>query len=52
MVPVLFAVDACERKIMAWSATTRGVSAEMVCNLMIACCERPFGATKAPHPVE
>lgn len=24
----------------------------MVCNLMIACCERWFGATKTPHPVE
>lgn len=37
---------------MAWSATTAGVSAEMVCDLMIACCERRFGATKAPHSVE
>jgi hypothetical protein len=35
---------------MAWSATTTGVSAEMVCNLMIACCERRFGATKTPAP--
>src|SRR5437660_985470 len=24
----------------------------IVCDLMIACCERRFGATKAPHPVE
>jgi transposase InsO family protein len=24
----------------------------MVCDLMIACCECQFGATKAPHPVE
>ncbi|MBB2964248.1 transposase InsO family protein [Methylobacterium sp. R2-1] len=49
---VLFAIDACDREIMAWSATTTGVSAEMVCDLMIACCERRFGATKTPHPVE
>jgi transposase InsO family protein len=52
VVRVLFAIDACDREIMAWSATTAGVSAEMVCDLMIACCERRFGATKAPHSVE
>ncbi len=49
---MLFAIDACDREVMAWSATTAGVSAEMVCDLMIACCERRFGATKTPHPVE
>ena len=49
---MLFAIDACDREIMAWSATTTGVSAEMVCDLMIACCERRFGATKTPHSVE
>ncbi|GJE15216.1 hypothetical protein FOHLNKBM_6294 [Methylobacterium longum] len=52
VVRVLFAIDACDREIMAWSATTTGVSAAMVCDLMIACCERRFGATKTPHPVE
>ncbi|KQS85280.1 integrase [Methylobacterium sp. Leaf361] len=52
VVRVLFAIDACDREIIAWSATTTGVSAEMVCNMMIACCERRFGATKTPHPVE
>jgi putative transposase len=52
VVRVLFAIDACDREIMAWSAATTGVSAEMVCDLMIACCECRFGATKTPHPVE
>lgn len=52
IVRVLFAIDACDREIIAWSATTTGVSAEMVCDLMITCCERRFGATKTPHPVE
>ncbi|MDR7040374.1 transposase InsO family protein [Methylobacterium sp. BE186] len=52
VVRVLFAIDACDREIMAWSATTAGVSAEMVCDLMLACAERRFGATKTPHPVE
>ena len=52
VVRVLFAINACDREIMAWSATTTGVSAEMVCDLMVACCERRFGATKAPHSVE
>ncbi|ACA20677.1 Integrase catalytic region [Methylobacterium sp. 4-46] len=52
VVRVLFAIDACDREIMAWSATTAGVSGEMVSNLMIACVEHRFGATKAPHPIE
>lgn len=49
---VLFAVEVCDREIIAWWATTTGVSAEMVCDLMIACFERRFGATKVLHPIE
>lgn len=52
VVRVLFAIDACDREIMAWSATTAGISGEMVRDLMVACVERRFGTTKAPHPIE
>jgi len=33
---VLFAIDACDREIIAWSATG-GISGEMVRDLMILC---------------
>ena len=52
IVRVLFAIDACDREIIAWSATTSGVSGEMVRDLMIACVERRFGSTRTPHSVE
>jgi transposase InsO family protein len=37
VVRVLFAIDACDREVIAWSATTAGVSGEMVRDLMVAC---------------
>ena len=49
---VLFAIDACDREVIAWSATTAGISGEMVRDLMIVCVERWFGTSKAPHLVE
>jgi len=52
VVRALFAIDACDREIITWSATTAGVSGEMVRDLMIACVERRFGGTRAAHPVE
>lgn len=52
VVRVLFAIDACDREVIAWSATTTGVSGEMVRDLMVACVERRFGATRTPHAVE
>lgn len=52
VVRVLFAIDACDREIIAWSATTAGVSGEMVRDLMVTCVERRFNGTKAAHPVE
>jgi transposase InsO family protein len=52
VVRVLFAIDACDREVMAWSATTGGVSGEMVRDLMVACVERRFGTTRTPQKVE
>ena len=52
VVRVLFAIDACDREIIAWSATTAGISGEMVRDLMVACVESRFGTIRTPHPVE
>jgi putative transposase len=52
VVRVLFAIDACDREVIAWSATTGGVSGEMVRDLMVACVEHRFGSTRTLHPVE
>jgi putative transposase len=52
IVRVLFTIDACDREIIGWSATTAGVSGEMVRDLMVTCVERRFGSMKAPHTVE
>ena len=49
VVRVLFAIDACDREIVAWSATTAGISGEMVRDLMIDCVERRFAGTKGPQ---
>jgi len=52
IVRVLFAIDACDREILGWHATTAGISGEMVRDLMVACVERRFETTRATHPVE
>ena len=52
VVRVAFAIDTCDREIIAWHATTGGISGEMVRDLMLACVERRFAAIRAPHPVQ
>jgi putative transposase len=52
IVRVLFAIAACDREILGWHATTAGISGEMVRDLMVACVERRFGATRTAHTVE
>ena len=52
IVRLLFAIDACDREILAWHATTAGVSGEMVRDLMVACVERRFGGNRTTHAVE
>ena len=46
IVRVLFAIEACDREVMAWLATSAGISGEMVRDLMVACVER-HGISKA-----
>jgi putative transposase len=52
VVRVLFAIDACDREIIAWSATTAGISGEMVQDLMVTCVEHRFGTTRTTSAVE
>ena len=52
VVRVAFAIDTCDREIIAWHATTGGISGEMVRDLMLACVERRFAAIRAPYPVQ
>ena len=52
IVRVLFAINACDREVMAWVARSAGISGEMVRDLMVACVERLLGISKAGHPVE
>jgi len=52
VVRLVFAIDTCDREIIAWQASTGGISGEMVRDLMLACVERRFGALRAPHLVQ
>ena len=50
IVRILFAIDACDGEIIAWTGTTAGISGETVRDLTVACIERRFGISKAPRP--
>lgn len=52
VVRVSFAIDTCDREIMAWEAGTGGYTGESIRNLMYLCVERRFGADSVPHAVE
>ena len=52
VVRVAFALDTCDREVMAWCATTGGISGEMIRDLMLESLERRFGAARAPHPLQ
>ncbi|HEX2527291.1 MAG TPA: DDE-type integrase/transposase/recombinase, partial [Geminicoccus sp.] len=47
-----FAMDCHDREVIAWTATTAGISGELIRDLMIACVERRFGAIRTPHPIQ
>jgi putative transposase len=42
IVRVSFAIDACDREVMAWLATSADISGEMVRDVMVACSPREF----------
>ena len=37
---------------ISWTATSTGISSEMIRDLMVRCVEQRFGAIRAPHPVQ
>jgi len=51
-VRVVFALDACDREVIAFTAATGGIDAGMVQDLMLHCIEKRFHALQAPFPVE
>jgi putative transposase len=52
VVRVAFALDTCDREVMAWRASTSGVTGEMIRNLMLESVEQRFGSTTVAHPVQ
>jgi transposase InsO family protein len=52
VVRVAFAIDTHDREVIAWVASTGGVSGQMVCDLMLACVEARFGDLRTTHPVQ
>jgi transposase InsO family protein len=45
-------MDCHDREVIAWAATTAGISGELIRDLMIACVEQRFGAVRTPHPIQ
>jgi putative transposase len=52
VVRVAFALDCHDREVIGWTATTAGISGEMVRDMMVHCVERRFRAAPAPHRVQ
>ena len=52
VVRTAFALDTCDREVMAWCAGTGGISGEMIRDLMVESIERRFGDRALPHPVQ
>ena len=51
-VRVAFALDTCDREVMAWCAGTGGITGEMIRDLMVESIERRFGDRHLPHPIQ
>lgn len=51
-VRVAFSLDCCDRQSMAWVATTGGITAEHIRDLMLTSIERRFGSVRMIHPIE
>lgn len=52
IVRVVFVLDCHDRELVAWEATTVGISGEMVRDLMVVAVERRFATSRAPHRVQ
>ena len=49
---VAFALDTCDREVMAWCASGAGISGEMIRDLMLESVERRCGTTHTPQPIQ
>jgi putative transposase len=52
VVRVAFALDTCDREVMAWCTSSIGISGEMIRDLMLDAVERRFRAAHTPHPIQ
>lgn len=52
VVRVAFVMDCCDREIIGFVASTRGISGEMIRDLMLESVEKRFNTAGAPHRVE
>ena len=52
IVRVAFALDTCDREVMAWVATVGGISGQMIRDLMLESIERRFGDRALPNPIQ
>ncbi len=46
---VAFALDCCDREVMSWVATNKGIDANLVGDLMMQAAEYQFGASQTAH---
>jgi putative transposase len=52
-VRVAFAMDCCDREVMSWCSTTKGIDANLVGDIMMQAVETRFGSgAVAPHEIE
>lgn len=51
-VRVAFALDCCDREVMSWVATTKGIDADLVGDLMMQAVEYRFGDSGPPSEIE
>ena len=52
IVRVAFTLDTCDREAITWTATTAGISGEMVRDMMLVAVERRFGKCRTDQRVE
>ncbi len=52
VVRAAFVLDCHDREVIGWTATTAGLSGEMIRDMMIECVETRFGAPRAPHRLQ
>ena len=52
IVRVAFALDTCDREVMSWAASTKGITGEMIRDMMLVAVEQRFASYRAPQYVE